>query len=61
MPDDSGEGLGSVLDEVVTVHEEGEMVGILRLLGNDHGVREQRRGPEVIKEKPQGRHGSWTE
>ena len=63
MPDHCGdlEGLGGVEDEVVAVHEEGEVVGVIALLGDDHGVREQRRGPEVIKEKPQGRHGSWTE
>lgn len=64
MPDHSGdlEGLGCVLDEVVAVHEEREVVvGVIALLGNDHGEREQGRGPEVIKEKPQGRHGSCTE
>jgi len=55
------ERLGGVEDEVVTVHEEREVFGVIALLGNDHGVREQRRGPKVIKEKPQGRHGSWTE
>ena len=44
----------------MAVHEEGEVVGSIALLGNDHGVGEQRRGPEVIKEKPQGRHGSCT-
>jgi hypothetical protein len=53
--------MGRVLDEVVAVHEEGEVFGVLALLGNDHGVGEQRRGPEVIKEKPQGRHGSCPE
>ena len=55
------EGLGGVLEEVLAVHEEGEAVGAVALLGNDHGVREQRRGPEVIKEKPQGGHGSCPE
>ena len=62
MPDHDGdlEGLSRVLDEVVAVHEEGEVVRSIALLGNDHGVRKQRRGPEVIKEKPQGRHGSCT-
>ena len=60
MPDHGGdlEGLGRVLDEVVTVHEEGEAVGAIARLGGDHGVGEQRRGPEVIKEKPQGGHVS---
>ena len=63
MPDHCGDlkGLGGVLDEVVAVHEEREVVGAITLLGDDHGVREQRRGPEVIKEKPQGRHGSCPE
>ena len=55
------EGLGRVLDEVVAVHEEREVVGVLALLGDDHGEGEQRRGPEVIKKKPQGRHGSCPE
>jgi len=45
----------------VAVHEEREVVGAIALLGGDHGVREQRRRPEVIKEKPQGRHGSCGE
>jgi len=63
MPDHSGdlEGLGCVLDEVVAVHEEREVVGVIALLGNDHGEREPGRGPEVIEEKPQGRHGSCPE
>ena len=63
MPNHSGdlEGLGCVLNEVVAIHEEGEVVGVIALLRDDHGEREQRRGPEVIKEKPQGRHGSCTE
>ena len=62
VPDHGGdmEGLGCVLNEVVAVHEEGEVVGAIALLGDNHGVREQRRGPEVIKQMPQGRHGSWT-
>ena len=55
------ERLGCVLDEVVAVHEEREVVGAIALLGDDHGVREQRRGPKVIEEKPQGRHGSCPE
>jgi hypothetical protein len=40
MPDHSGdlEGLGCVLDEVVAVHEEREVVGVIALLGDDHGV-----------------------
>jgi hypothetical protein len=40
--------VGRILDEVVAVHEEGEVVRAIALLGDDHGVREQRRGPEVI-------------
>ena len=54
MPDHGGDvkGLGCVVDEVVTVHEEGKIFGSIAVLGEDHGVREQRRGPEVIKEKP---------
>lgn len=63
VPDHGGdlEGLGGVLEEVVAAHEEREAVGAVALLGDDHGVGEQRRGPEVIKEKPQGRHGSCPE
>jgi len=63
VSDHSGdlEGLGGVLEEVLAVHEEREVIGAIALLGNDHGVREQRRGPEVIEEKPQGRHGSCPE
>jgi len=51
MPDHCGdlERLGGIEDEVVAVHEEGEAVGVIALLGDNHGVREQRRGPEVIK------------
>ena len=63
MSDHGGdlEGLSGVLEEVLAVHEEREVIGAIALLGNDHGVREQRRGPEVIEEKPQGRHGSCPE
>ena len=45
----------------MAAHEEREVVRVVALLGDDHGVREQGRGPKVIKEEPQGRHGSCTE